>query len=141
MRPWPQHPVFYEINTWVWLSELSRRYDKRIDLSCVPGAEWDALAAKRIDALWLMGVWRRSPTGIEISMQNEQLCSEFKRVLPDFAPKDNVGSAYCVQGYVVDNHLGGREGLATARRELRERGVRLILDFVPNHVAPDHPWV
>jgi hypothetical protein len=140
MKAWSQHPVFYEINTWVWLSELSRRYDKRIDLSCVPAPEWDALAAKRIDALWLMGVWRRSPTGIEISMRNQELCSEFKRVLPDFSPEDNVGSPYCVQGYVVDNHLGGREGLAIARRELRERGVRLILDFVPNHVAPDHPW-
>jgi hypothetical protein len=24
---------------------------------------------------------------------------------------------------------------------LSERGLRLLLDFVPNHVAPDHPWV
>jgi len=24
---------------------------------------------------------------------------------------------------------------------LAQRGLRLILDFVPNHVAPDHPWV
>ena len=43
--------------------------------------------------------------------------------------------------YVVDGHLGGPEGLAVARRELAKRGIRLILDFVPNHVAPDHPWV
>ncbi len=43
--------------------------------------------------------------------------------------------------YVVDDHLGGPTGLATARRQLRRRGLRLILDFVPNHVAPDHPWV
>ncbi len=32
------------------------------------------------------------------------------------------------------------EGLAAARKALAERGVGLILDFVPNHVAPDHPW-
>ena len=43
--------------------------------------------------------------------------------------------------YEVDEHLGGREGLAHARKELANRGLRLILDFVPNHVAPDHPWV
>jgi hypothetical protein len=52
-----------------------------------------------------------------------------------------VGSPYCIRGYVVDEHLGGRDGLAVARRELAGRGLALILDFVPNHVAPDHPWV
>jgi hypothetical protein len=45
-----------------------------------------------------------------------------------------------VRRYVVDEHLGGPAGLATARGKLAERGLRLILDFVPNHVAPDHPW-
>jgi hypothetical protein len=54
---------------------------------------------------------------------------------------DNVGSPYCVHRYVVDAHLGGPEGLAAARRQLGARGLRLVLDFVPNHVAPDHPWV
>jgi hypothetical protein len=42
---------------------------------------------------------------------------------------------------VADKHLGGPEGLAIARLELSLRGMNLILDFVPNHVAPDHPWV
>ncbi len=60
---------------------------------------------------------------------------------PDFAAEDNVGSPYCVRKYVVDEHLGGPEGLAVARRELARRGLKLILDFVPNHTAPDHPWV
>jgi glycosidase len=46
-----------------------------------------------------------------------------------------------VRRYVVDKNLGSREGLAVARGELARRGLRLILDFVPNHVAPDHPWV
>ncbi len=35
----------------------------------------------------------------------------------------------------------GPDGLAAARKELAVRGLRLMLDFVPNHVAPDHPWV
>jgi maltooligosyltrehalose synthase len=43
--------------------------------------------------------------------------------------------------YVVDRPLGGAEGLAIARAELLQRGINLILEFVPNHVAPDHPWV
>jgi hypothetical protein len=66
---------------------------------------------------------------------------DFRRALPDFQPEDNVGSPYCVRRYEVDEHLGGRKGLASARKELARRGLKLILDFVPNHVAPDHPWV
>jgi hypothetical protein len=140
MKTWPKHPVIYEINTWVWLAELSRKYQKPVDLASVPEEEWDAIAAYGFDAVWLMGVWERSPAGIEISMRNPGLLEDFRRALPDFSAVDNVGSPYCVSNYVVDHHLGGTEGLAIARAELARRGLRLILDFVPNHVAPDHPW-
>jgi alpha amylase-like protein len=138
---WPRYPTSYEINTWVWLSELSQKYGKKINLSSVPSAEWDAIDAYGFDAVWLMGVWERSPVGIAIANQNKNLLEDFRRALPDFRPDDNVGSPYCVRRYVVDQHLGGPDGLATARRELSKRGMNLILDFVPNHVAPDHPWV
>jgi hypothetical protein len=140
MRPWPAHPVIYEINTWVWLRELDKKYGTRATLATVPAAEWDRIASGGFDAVWFMGVWERSPAGIEISMRNEGLIADFRRALPDFAAADNVGSPYCVRQYEVDPHLGGPAGLATARKQLAGRGLRLILDFVPNHVAPDHPW-
>jgi Alpha amylase, catalytic domain len=138
---WPRYPTVYEINTWVWLAELSAKAGHPVALGSVPETEWDALAAHGFDAVWLMGVWERSPAGIAIANRNKNLLDEFKRVLPDFRPQDNVGSPYCVRRYVVDQHLGGPEGLAAARQELAKRDLRLILDFVPNHVAPDHPWV
>ena len=141
MRAWSKHPVIYEINTWVWLGELTRKYRRSVDLATVPEQEWDAIAAHGFDALWFMGVWERSPAGIEIAMRNKGLLEDFKRALPDFSAEDNVGSPYCVRRYVVDHHLGGPKGLAAARKNLAKRGIRLILDFVPNHVAPDHPWV
>ena len=137
---WPQYPNIYEINTWVWLSELSQRSNSRIDLNGVNPQVWDAIGSLGFDSVWLMGVWERSPAGIEIANANPALRAEFERVLPDFAPEDNVGSPYCIRNYHVDRRLGGDEGLALARRALAERGMRLILDFVPNHVAPDHDW-
>jgi hypothetical protein len=141
MKAWPKYPMIYEINTWVWLDELSRKYNQSTDLSTVPSQEWDLLSSFGFDAVWLMGVWERSPAGAAIANQNKDLLDEFRRTLSDFQPQDNVGSAYCVRQYVVDSRLGGPGSLAQARRELAQRGLRLILDFVPNHVAPDHPWV
>jgi hypothetical protein len=131
----------YETNTWIWLTDLSQRYGTSLDLSSVPSAEWDAIAAYGFDSVWFMGVWERSPAGITFANQNKGLLDDFRRALPDFRPEDNVGSPYCVRRYVVDEHLGGPEGLAIARRELAKRGMKLLLDFEPNHVAPDHPWV
>jgi len=141
MAQWPQYPTMYEINTWVWLVEISRKLGRTVDLGSVPTTEWDAIASRGFDAVWLMGVWERSPAGIAIANRNSGLLADFRRALPDFRTYDNVGSPYCVRQYVADKHLGGTAGLVAARQELAKRGVRLLLDFVPNHVAPDHPWV
>ena len=138
MKPWSQHPFIYEINTWVWLGELSRKAGRGLGVGDVPDREWDAIAALGFDVVWLMGVWERSPAGIAIANRNEGLLAEFRRVLPDFRAEDNVGSPYCVRRYTVAPTSVGREGLVAARAALARRGPRLVLDFVPNHVAPDH---
>ena len=41
---WPRQPVLYEINTWVWLDELSRAAGRRLSLATVPGEEIERLA-------------------------------------------------------------------------------------------------
>lgn len=131
----------YEINTWVWLNALSREAGRRVLLDSVPPAEWDRLGALGIDAVWLMGVWERSPEGRRIAIEEAGLEAEYARALPDYSPRDVAGSPYSVHRYRVEELLGGPEGLAAARAELARRGMKLILDFVPNHVAPDHPWL
>jgi glycosidase len=65
---------------------------------------------------------------------------ELRDALPDLSEEDIAGSPYCIREYKVDSSIGGEKGLAKARKELAGRGMKLILDFVPNHVAPDHPW-
>jgi alpha amylase-like protein len=134
------HPFIYEINTWPWLTDLSGSSGKPVDLSTVPERHWDAIADAGFDAVWLMGVWERSPAGVEVALANRDLVESFRSALPDWTPDDVVGSPYCIREYKVDRTLGGRAGLAAARSALADRGVALILDFVPNHVAPDHPW-
>lgn len=133
-------PVIYEIDTWVWLHELSAIYSRDVTLADVPSEIWDEIAKPGIDAVWLMGVWERSPAGIRVARQNESMLEAFHKALPDFSDTDVVGSPYCVRRYAVDEHLGSANGLARARNELAARGLNLVLDFVPNHVAIDNPW-
>src|SRR6476620_7187648 len=136
----PPHPLVHEIFTWVWLHDLSTRAGRTVTLADVPDDVWDDVAGVGVDAVWLMGVWARSPAGAAIARQHPAMVAAQREALPDVSDADVVGSAYCVRDYVVDDHLGGEAGLAAARAALAARGVGLVLDFVPNHVAPDHPW-
>ena len=90
---------------------------------------------------WLMGVWERSPAGLALASAKAGLQASFADALPDLQRTDVIGSPYCVRRYVADAGFGGPDALAVARAALAARGARLILDYVPNHVAPDHPWV
>lgn len=137
----PPRPAIYEINTRLWLRELSRRYRTPITLADVPAEVWDEIGGFHFDAVWLMGVWERSPAGREMALANEARRQAFAATLPDATAEDIVGSPYCVRAYEADAAIGGRAGLAAARAALAARGMGLILDFVPNHVAPDHPWI
>jgi hypothetical protein len=141
MTGWPGQPVIYEVNTAVWLTELARAAGAAVTLGSATDADWDAVTPAGADAVWLMGVWERSPIGLELATANAGLLESFREALPDLHERDIIGSPYCVRRYVADERFGGPSGLAAARAALASRGVRLILDYVPNHVAPDHPWV
>lgn len=135
---WQPNPTIYEINTWVWLRDLSQQYDKDITLANVPDDVIKQLASYRFDAIWVMGVWHRSPATRD-SARN--YIHEYEGALPDVTDEDVPGSAYSIGGYQVEPRIGGQEGLATFREQLREYGIKLVLDYVPNHVSTDHPWI
>lgn len=140
MTPLPEHPLVHEIFTWVWLADLEVRLGRQLTLADVPPEVWDEVAGPGVDAVWLMGVWQRSPMGAAVARQHPAMAEAQRRALPDLTDADVVGSAYCIRDYTVDARLGGEDGLAAARCALADRGVGLVLDFVPNHVAPDHRW-
>ncbi|GCD40011.1 alpha-amylase [Streptomyces chrestomyceticus JCM 4735] len=141
MTELPAQPVVYEVNTRVWLREVGRRTGGPAGLGDVPKDAWDEITPHGIDAVWLMGVWERSPRGRGIALWDPSLRTAFDRAVPGVEEGDIAGSPYCIRRYEVDAALGGAEGLAAARAELDSRGIGLLLDYVPNHVAPDSPWV
>ncbi len=138
MHKWLDKPFIYEINTAVWLNTLSQTYNKPITLSNVPEQTLDELAALNVDAVWLMGAWHRSKAGRASALN---YIHEYRHALPDVEKSDVIGSAYAVGAYKTDRRLGGVPGLAKFRKQLQQRNLKLILDFVPNHVATDHAWV
>ncbi len=84
-------PYIYEINTWPWLNQLSVEAGRPVDLSTVPDERWAALADAGFDAVWLMGVWARSPAGSAIALDNKELVESFQAVLPDYRPRTSSG--------------------------------------------------
>jgi len=135
------HPHLYELNTWSWLTELAHRAGKKILLGDVCEREWDRLRAQGFDFVWLMGIWERSPEARRIGQITPDLQREYDSALPNWRPEHVVGSPYAIHSYQPDPQLATWEDVDLTRERLRERGMGLILDFVPNHTAVDHVWV
>jgi|SRR5690348_1080897 len=137
LRP---HPNLYEISTWAWLEKLSARTGRIVKLGNIPDTEWDALAQLGFNAVWLMGVWRRSPESRRIALADAANVPQYDRALRGWKPEDVVGSPYAVAEYVPDPRTGTWAELDGVREKLHARGMALFLDFVGNHTALDHPW-
>lgn len=135
------YPTLYQINARVWLNEISRHRGEPATLAQVSDASLDQLVDRGFDWIWLLGVWETGCAGRKVSLQQPQWRSEYRNALPDFCDADVAGSPFAVRSYSVDRALGGSQALERFRERLRRRGIRLLLDFVPNHTALDHPWV
>jgi hypothetical protein len=136
-----RYPSLYQINTRVWLTELSQRLGRSATLDDIPDAALDEFGALGIDWVWMLSVWQTGAAGRQISLSNPEWRREFHETLPDLRDEDIPGSGFAITGYSVHPALGGDAALARLRERLRKRGLRLMLDFVPNHTGLDHPWV
>ena len=137
----PLYPSLYQVNTRVWLTELSKGLGRPATLDDIPDADLDRLAGMGFDYVWLLSVWQTGPAGQRVSRSNPEWRHEFEETLPDLREQDIAGSGFAITAYNVHQALGGDAALARLRERLRKRGLRLMLDFVPNHTALDHPWV
>ncbi len=136
---WIKNPKIYEINTWPWFQSLSEIYNTSITLNNIPDEVFNH-EIKCFDVVWLMGVWERSPASKKIALEHPDLQKEYHKVLHDFKDEDVIGSPYAVYYYHIDNKLGGVDGIIKFRSQLKEMGIQLILDYVPNHISVDSLW-
>jgi glycosidase len=139
--PAVRYPALYQINTRAWLTELSKGLGRRATLDDIPDRELDRLAQMGFDWVWFLSVWQTGLAAQKVSRSNPDWLKEFRETLPDLRDEDIPGSGFAITGYTVHQDLGGDAALARLRERLRKRGLKLMLDFVPNHMAPDHPWV
>jgi glycosidase len=135
------HPLLYQINTRVFLHERGAVLGRHATLDDLPDESLDEVAARGFQWIWLMGVWQTGEVGQRISREDPVLRPSYAEQLPDFTDEDIVGSPFAVQRYTVNVDFGGDMALAHLRSRMADRGLRLLLDFVVNHTAPDHPWV
>jgi hypothetical protein len=139
--PAARYPSLYQINTRVWLTGLARELGRPVTLDDVPDAALDRLADLGFDWVWLLSVWQTGEAGRRVSRSNADWRREFEATLPDLTEDDIAGSGFAITAYTVAGQLGGNQALARMRERLRARGLRLMLDLVPNHTGLDHPWV
>ncbi len=127
-RDWMPRLVLLAKNTYVWLDQLARQYQRPIQrLNDIPEEELDLMARRGITGLWLIGLWARSTA----SQRMKQMMGQ----------ADAVASAYSLLDYQIAADLGGWEALQDLRARAWQHGIRLSADMVPNHMGIDSNWV
>ncbi|NNE45004.1 MAG: alpha-amylase [Gemmatimonadetes bacterium] len=106
----------------------------------MPDAPLDEIAARGFHGVWLMGVWQTGAVGQAMALTFPDLLATYDRFVPGWTEDDIGGSPYSIGAYSPAPEIGGPEALARFRARLQERGLGLVLDFVPNHLGRDHPW-
>jgi glycosidase len=135
------HPFLYEINTRCWLRDLSAKAGTTVTLANIPDSEISTWQKLGFSHIWLMGVWTTGSRARAEALNSPQLREAYRQVLGDWTDADVPGSPYAIADYEVPAALGGETGLKIFRQKLLQNRLKLVLDFVPNHLGLDHRWL
>lgn len=127
-KDWMPNLILLAKNSYVWLDQLSRLYERDIrTLDAIPEEELQHLAEAGITGLWLIGLWERSSASQKIKQM--------------MGNPEAVASAYSLKDYQIAEDLGGWQALENLRTRAWQKGIRLSADMVPNHMGIDSDWV
>ena len=119
---WMPRTVLLAKSTYVWLDQLSRKYQRPINrLDQIPDEELDELNSYGFTSLWLIGIWERSKASLKVKNLSGQL--------------QVAASAYAIDDYRIAADLGGDGALENLRQRCRSRGLDLACDVVTNHTG------
>lgn len=133
--------TLYQINTRALLTELSLALSKPTTLDDIPDHLLDSWKALGFEWIWMLGVWQTGLAAQSVSRSNPAWRHDYQASLHDLREEDIEGSCFAIMDYQTHSRLGGDSALLRLRQRLHDRGMRLMLDFVPNHMALDHPWL
>lgn len=139
--PSSDYPLLYQVNTRVWLNRIGAELGRPATLDDLPEAELDEIARRGFDWVYFLGVWQTGEAGRRLSRTNPEWLADYHTTLADLTEEDICGSPFAVTGYTAHPGLGGDAALQRLHERINQRGLRLLLDFIPNHTASDHPWV
>ena len=125
---WMPKVVLLAKNSYVWLDQLSKKYQRNIKtLDQIPNEELDEIISRGFNGLWLIGIWERSNASRKI-----------KHIMGNI---DSVASAYSLYDYQIAWDLGGENAYNNLNERAHRRGIRLASDMVPNHTGIFSKWV
>jgi len=136
-------PVVYEISTRPWLYSLAQsgvapKCGDYVCLKDVPDSVWQKFKDEKADVVWLMGLWELGQIALK---EDKERYQDWRGDLPDITPDDVIGSPYSIIDYTVNPDIGNDDDLAQVRSKLNSMGIKLMVDFVPNHAAKDSKWL
>ncbi|HEX2984625.1 MAG TPA: alpha-amylase family glycosyl hydrolase, partial [Ignavibacteriales bacterium] len=130
----------YEINARIWIKKFSNG-QSGFTIADVPGSYWDYLKGLGFNAVWLMGIWKTNPDTIGKYCFTEPLKNNYSKALKNWKKEDVVGSPYSIDVYEVSSIFGSEKHICALREILNSKGMKLFLDFVPNHFNAESRYV
>ena len=125
---WMPNVVMIAKNAYVWLYQLSKKYQREITtLDQIPDEELDILARWNITSLWLIGLWERSNSS--------------KKIKQIMGNPEASSSAYSLFDYQVAARLGGDSAFENLKHRASLRNIKLASDMVPNHTGIYSKWI
>lgn len=135
-----RYPVLYQKNTRFWLAELSESLGRQATLDDIPDEQLQRLAELGFDWLYLYCMWDTSDIVTEMARSQPGLRAEASALMGEASAKTLCASCFAISGYAAPERWGGQEALKQFHARLNQHGLRLMLDFIPNHTGIGHPW-